>query len=83
MTRDERIMLYLAECIAATAHDFDKKSAPRGKRQRHRRLCLNVAGLLDGTRQAPLYRASREEVANRLQDMAVALAKYDPTPDTP
>lgn len=82
MTNAEQIALYLANCIAATAHDFDKKSAPKGERLRHRRLCETAADLIQGKISVPPASAfhrmhDASEVAARLDEMAAALRRYE------
>lgn len=73
----EQIALYFAECIAATAHDFEKKSAPKGERVRHRQLCETVADILEG-KAKPFSRPRRTEiVVDRLATSARALRRHE------
>lgn len=69
--------LYLADCIAATAHDFNKKSAPKGDRLRHRRLCETAADLISGKCCVPSSYRDAESVVRRLTEMADMLRKYE------
>ena len=78
----DQVALYLASCIAATAHDFDKKSAPKGERIRHRRLCETAADLIRGKARVPpasgIHKThDAEEVACRLDEMAAQLRQHE------
>jgi hypothetical protein len=77
-----QVTLYLADCIAATAHDFDKKSAPKGERVRHRKLCETAADLIRGKMTVPRANSfhkefDAEEVACRLDEMAALLRHHE------
>ena len=73
----DALALYLADCIAATAHDFDKKSAPKGERMRHRRLCESAADLLSDKAPIPGGHRDLTSVVKRLNDMAQMLRRYE------
>lgn len=81
MNDPSQVILYLAECIAATAHDFDKRSAPKGERIRHRKLCETVADILAGkaTVAKPLRHVEydKHKTIARLCDMAALLRSYE------
>lgn len=74
---DDQVALYLADCIAATAHDFDKKSAAKGERERHRRLCETAADLILNKCSVPRPIRDAKTVAERLETMASNLRKYE------
>ena len=71
----DALILYFADCIAATAIDYDRKSAPKHARMRHRNICQMVADHLEGKRGQPLKR-DKAEVVKRLRNMANLLSKY-------
>lgn len=75
----DAMSLYLADCIAATAHDFDKKSAPKGERVRHRQLCETAADVLRGKASVPrrAEKLDADTVAKRLEEMAAMLRRYE------
>lgn len=82
MNNADQVALYLASCIAATAHDFDKKSAAKGERVRHRKLCETAADVISGRAYPP--RASgrhstydQKDVVDRLLEMAAVLRRYE------
>lgn len=76
---NERLLLYACDCIAATARDFDKKTAPKHARMRHRNICRIFADHLEGKTSLPTLRA-KHEVVKRLRDMADILSKYSDPP---
>ena len=71
----ETLLLYACDCIAATAHDFDKKSAPKHERMRHRNLCKMFADHLESKTSLPRAR-EKADIVKRLRDMADMLSKY-------
>lgn len=75
----DALTIYLADCIAATAHDFDKKSASKHERRRHRELCEKVANMLDGKLGPPAHSKYQtpDQVAARLRSVAVMLAQHE------
>lgn len=74
---DDTVVTYLADCIAATAHDFEKKSASKNERRRHRDLCVKVADIMEGKWfPGGLYR-NPDDVVKRLREMAASLTKID------
>lgn len=75
----DQLTLYLASCIAATAHDYDKKSAPKGERKRHRQLCETAADIIRGRALLPAHALQNDadSVAKNLEVMAAMLRRYE------
>ena len=80
MTADP-LALYFADCIAATAHDFDKKSASKHERKRHLELCAKTADMLEGKLSPPFRNREPDDVVKRLRSMVLMLEKH-PAPRT-
>lgn len=72
---NERLLIYACDCIAATAHDFDRASAPKHARMRQRNLCQIFADHLEGKSSLPTM-CEKRDVINRLREMADALSRY-------
>lgn len=77
MNDPKQAALYFASCIAGTALDFDKKSAPVGERKRHRQLCETVADIIRGTASAPGWDYDPAIVVSNLDQVAAVLRRYE------
>lgn len=75
MDPNERLLIYACDVIAATADDFNKKTATKTARARQRRICTMFADHLEGLSSLPTQR-NKADVVKRLRDMASRLSQY-------
>ena len=71
----EQVALWAADCEAATAYHYERKSASKSERKRHIQICESLIDALENAAERPINMNYRkpEVVTARLRDAVARL----------